>query len=128
MSQYEVAYENRFLKDLRRHRGLRKQIQQHIAQVLVDPYQGTERLGRIPGGLDLRGCRSVRVTRNFRILFVICEECRQVPECQFCFCEGLPDKTVVFLTVGPHEKAYLLREAQEELYTVSSGKLPAMKP
>ena len=122
MSQYEVAYESRFLKDLRRYWGLRKQIQQHITQVLVDPYQGTERLGRIPGGLDLRGCRSERVTRNFRILFVICEECRQVPECQVCFCEGLPDKTVVFFTVGPHEKAYLLRETEEELYTVSSSK------
>jgi mRNA-degrading endonuclease RelE of RelBE toxin-antitoxin system len=120
MSQYEVAYESRFLKDLRRYRGLRKQIQQHITQVLVDPYQGTERLGRGAGRLDLHGCRSVRVTRNFRILFVICEECRQVPECQFCFCKGLSDRTVVFLAVGPHEKAYSLREVAE-LYTFGNG-------
>jgi len=119
MSQYEVAYESRFPKDLRRYRGLRKQIQRHITQVLVDPYQGTERLGRDAGRLDLRGCRSIRVTRNFRILFVICEECRQVPECQFCLCEGLSDRTVVFLTVGPHEKAYSLREV-EEPYTFGS--------
>ncbi len=41
--------------------------------------------------MDLRGCRSVRVTRNFRIIFVVCEECRRVPECRFFFCEGLPD-------------------------------------
>ena len=74
MSQYEVAYESRFLKDLRRYHSLRKQIQRHIAQVLANPYQGTERLGHRVGGLNLRGCRSIRVTRNFRILFVICEE------------------------------------------------------
>ncbi|MEA3339884.1 MAG: hypothetical protein U9R15_07950, partial [Chloroflexota bacterium] len=66
------------------------------------------------------GCRSARVTRNFRIIFVICEECRQVPECRFCLCEGLPDRTVVFLTVGPHEKAYRLREAVEP-YAVGGG-------
>jgi hypothetical protein len=56
-----------------------------MAQVLSDPYQDTERLGKQAGGLGLRGCRSVRVTRNFRIIFVICEECRRVPECRFCF-------------------------------------------
>jgi hypothetical protein len=44
----------------------------------------------LSGRLDLRGCRSVA-------------------ECRFCFCEGLPDKTVVFLTVGPHDRAYTMR-------------------
>ncbi|MBC8253723.1 MAG: hypothetical protein H8E35_06805 [Ardenticatenia bacterium] len=120
MSRYQPAFEDRFVRNQRRYRSLRKQIQRHVDQVLDDPYTGTERLGRIPGGLDLRGCRSVRVTRNFRILFVICEECRQVPECQFCFCEGLSDRTVVFLAVGPHEKVYSLREV-EEPYTLSNG-------
>ncbi len=85
MSQYKVAYESRFSKYLRRYRSLRKQIYRHIAQVLADPYQGTERLGHRAGGLDLRGCRSVRVTRNFRILFVICEECRKCRNANFVF-------------------------------------------
>jgi len=79
-----------------------------MAQVLSDPYQDTERLGERADGLDLR------VTRNFRIIFVVCEECRRVPECRFCFCEGLPDETVVFLTVGPHERAYAMREEAME--------------
>ena len=57
------------------------------------------------------------MTRNFRIIFVVCEECRRVPECQFCFCEGPPDKTVVFLTVGPHERAYAMREEAVEYKT-----------
>lgn len=85
-----------------------------MAQVLADPYARTERLGKVSGGIDLRGCRSVRVTRNFRIIFVVCEECRRVSECKFCLCEELPDETVIFLTVGPHERAYAVREEQAE--------------
>ena len=34
----------------------------------------------------------------------------RVPECGFCFCENLPNETVVFLTVGPHDRAYAIRE------------------
>jgi len=109
---YKVELTPLFEKNLRRYRSMRKHIQRHVNQVSADPYQDTERLGKQAGGLDLRGCRSVRITRNFRILFVVCEECRRVPECRFCFCEGLPDETVVFLTVGPHERAYAMREEE----------------
>ena len=45
---------------------------------------------------------------------VVYEECRRVTECQYCFCEGLPDRTVVFLTVGPHGRAYALKEPAVE--------------
>lgn len=110
MSRYQCVLEDRFVRNQRRYRSLQKHIQRHVNKVLDDPYRGTERLGKRADGLDLRGCRSVRVTRNFRIIFVICEECRRVPECRFCFCEGLLDETVVFLTVGPHERAYAMRE------------------
>jgi mRNA-degrading endonuclease RelE of RelBE toxin-antitoxin system len=114
MSRYQCVLEDRFVRNQRRYRSLQEHIQRHVDQVLDDPYRGTERLGKRAGGLDLRGCRSVRVTRNFRIIFVICEECRRVPECRFCFCEGLPNETVVFLTVGPHERAYAMREEEIE--------------
>ena len=114
MSRYHCVLEDRFVRNQRRYRSLQEHIQRHVDQVLDDPYRGTERLGKRAGGLDLRGCRSVRVTRNFRIIFVICEECRRVPECRFCFWEGLPDETVVFLTVGPHERAYAMREEEIE--------------
>jgi len=85
-----------------------------MARVLENPYHNTERLGHEPGQANLRGCRSARIDRNFRLVFVICEECRAVPECEYCFCEGLPDQTVVFLTVGTHERAYALRESEAE--------------
>jgi mRNA-degrading endonuclease RelE of RelBE toxin-antitoxin system len=112
--EYRGEFEDQFLKNERRYSSLRKLIQAHVDEILEDPYRDSEPLGWLPKGKDLRGCRSVRVTRGFRILFVICEECRRVPECRYCFCEGLPDQTVVFLTVGPHQQAYTVHERPVE--------------
>ncbi len=46
---------------------------------------------------------------SYQPIFVICEECRKEPDCDYCYCEGLADQTVVFLTVGPHDKAYAIK-------------------
>jgi mRNA-degrading endonuclease RelE of RelBE toxin-antitoxin system len=102
-------YHPRFARDLKTYSSLRERIHKKIGQISANPYAGTERLGHPPGALNLKGCRSARVGQNFRIIFVICEECRKEPECEYCFCEGLDDRTVVFLTVGPHEKAYRMQ-------------------
>ena len=109
MGEYRAFYEARFVRSLTRYSSLRQRIQQRVEQILEDPYDRTERLGRVPRGLDLRGCRSARVGRNFRIIFVICEECRHIKECQYCFCADREDKTVVFLAIGPHARAYTMR-------------------
>jgi Txe/YoeB family toxin of Txe-Axe toxin-antitoxin module len=74
MSRYQPVLEDRFVRNQRRYRSLRKHIQRHVDQILDDPYTGTERLGWMSGGKDLRGCRSISVTSNFRIIFVVCEE------------------------------------------------------
>ena len=109
MSNYEAVYEKLFVHNLRRYSSMRQGIKRRVEQVLINPYYNTEILGDPSGKLNLLGCRSVRVDRNFRIIFVICEECRDIPESEYCFCENLPDKTVVFLTVGPHDKAYAIK-------------------
>lgn len=109
MSDYETAYEERFVRNLRRYSSIRQNIKRRVERVLSDPYQNTEDLVDVSGKLNLRGCRSARIDRNFRIIFVICEECRNIPECEYCFCNDLPDKTVIFLTVGPHDRAYALK-------------------
>ena len=49
--------------------SLRQRIQQRVQQILTDPYDRIERLGRISGGLDLRGCRSARVDRKLSVNF-----------------------------------------------------------
>lgn len=120
-NHYQEGFGPRFVKGYRRYKSLHRRIDQKMAQVLSNPYQDTERLGKQAGGLDLRGCRSVRITRNFRIIFVICEECRRVPQCRFCFCEGLLDETVVFLTVDPHERAYAVREEEIDYAVAREG-------
>jgi len=61
----------------------------------------------ISGKLNLTGCCSIRIDRNFRTIFVICEECIEIPTCKYCFCDDLDPKTIIFLTVGPHGKAYI---------------------
>jgi mRNA-degrading endonuclease RelE of RelBE toxin-antitoxin system len=109
MSDYGGVYEERFLENLRRYASLRPQIKQRVERVLVNPYLNTELLTDPSGKLNLHGCRSARVDRSFRIIYVVCEECRRVPECCYCFCEGLPDNTIVFLTVGPHDRAYTMK-------------------
>jgi len=109
VSDYEAVYEELFTRNLCRYSSIRQPIKRRIDRVLTDPYHNTEFLGDASGKLNLVGCRSARVDRNFRIVFVICEECRNIQECEFCFCENLPNKTVVFLTVGPHDKAYEIK-------------------
>jgi hypothetical protein len=104
MNDYGAVYEQRFTRNLQRYAALRSQIKRRVDRVLADPYVSTEFLSDEGGILDLRGCRSAAVGSSFRIIFVVCEECRRVPECQYCFCEGLPDNTIVFLTVGLHDR------------------------
>ena len=109
MNNYQAVYEKQFIRNLKRYTSIRQNIKRRVERVLFDPYMNTEFLGDASGRLNLIGCRSARIDKNFRIIFVICEECRLISECEYCFCEGLSDNTVVFLTVGPHDKAYAMK-------------------
>jgi len=109
MNEYIAQYEKQFVRNLKRYASMKDRIKKCVDHVIAAPYTRTELLGDISGKLNLKGCRSARVDRNFRIIFVICEECRRVPPCEYCFCEGLPDNTTIFLTVGPHDKAYAMK-------------------
>ena len=109
MNNYGAVYEKQFVRNLKRYSSLRERIRKKVERVLDDPYRNTEALANAGGQLNLKGCRSTRIDRNFRIVFVICEECRTIPDCEYCFCEDLPDKTVVFLTIAPHDRAYAIK-------------------
>lgn len=109
MSNFQAKYEKRFFENLQRYATIKTKIKKCVDQILENPRVRTELLHDMAGKLNLKGCRSIRVDRNFRIIFVICEECRRIPQCEYCFCENLPDDTVVFLTVGPHDKAYAMK-------------------
>jgi Txe/YoeB family toxin of Txe-Axe toxin-antitoxin module len=109
VTDYAEFYEERFHRNLSRYPQLRERLARLTRRIAHDPYHNSEPLGVQPGGLDLRGCRSFRIDRNFRIVFVVCEECRRIPACRYCYCEGLSDKSVVFLTFGPHRLAYAMK-------------------
>ncbi len=85
---FQPRYTARYIKHHRTFRSLRARIDSVEARILADPYVATELLGS-KGRLNLQGCRSARVGRNFRIIFVVCEECRKEPDCDYCYCEGL---------------------------------------
>jgi Txe/YoeB family toxin of Txe-Axe toxin-antitoxin module len=106
---YLAKYEKQFIKNLNRYSSLKNQIKRCTQRIISDPYFNTEFLSDKSGKLNLKGCRSIRLDRNFRIVFVICEECIQIPRCEYCFCDNLPDNAIIFLTVGPHDKAYSMK-------------------
>ncbi|MBI5195041.1 MAG: hypothetical protein HZA10_01825 [Nitrospirae bacterium] len=61
---------------------------------------------------ELKGTRSARITKSFRFIFSVCEECRarkfqNLVGCSSQLCGTMDVKTIVFLTVGTHDKAYL---------------------
>ncbi len=95
---YEGFFTDDFRDGLRDLSSLRKQIRKKIDAILLDPYYNTELLGK-GRWADLRGLRSKRVNRNIRIIFLICEETPH-PDCEH------EKQRILFLTVGPHDKAY----------------------
>ena len=110
---YQGFYSPTFFKNYDRHGNKRKKIDGLIDEILADPFSNTEPLGH-KEGKDLRGLRSVRIDRNFRILFCVWEEyqsktAKVLPLLPQTLQEKMPKNSVVFLTVGPHEKAYKLK-------------------
>ena len=72
---YHDAYLKPFIKNYEKFKSLLSRIDKKCVQVLKNPYTSTEFLADTSHGLNLKGCRSIRVDRNIRIIFVICEEC-----------------------------------------------------
>ncbi len=107
---YEPIFLQEFQRGLKKHSSIARQIKRRVDRILADPYYNSELLTK--KGVDLRGKRSARVTRNFRIIYAVCEECinrsfkaRGYNDCPDCN-KTEPDKVIIFFVVGPHEKAY----------------------
>jgi Txe/YoeB family toxin of Txe-Axe toxin-antitoxin module len=102
-------YKPQFAKDVKTYAAMKKQIEKKVKKILADPYFNSEPLEK-KGKHDLRGLRSKRIDKNFRIIFAICEECKQLfpakgKPCRYCKAD-LPTKSVVFFTVRPHKIVY----------------------
>ena len=109
--KYTPKFRPQFDRDIKRYANHKARIKKKVLAILEDPYHNTEPLDDRPGH-SLKGIRSKRIDRNFRILFSVCEECRRLfPRqsaalpCRHCHAD-LPGTTVIFFAAGPHEKIY----------------------
>jgi Txe/YoeB family toxin of Txe-Axe toxin-antitoxin module len=107
---FNSKFKPQFLKDIKKYKSYKERIQKKVDSIINDPYYNSEMLENRPN-YNLFGLRSKRIDRNFRIIFAICEECRNLfsekdeKPCYFCD-KDLSDKTIIFFCVQPHEKVY----------------------
>ena len=115
--KYFDIYTDTFGKNIKKYSTIKNQTKKKIDRILQNPYHSTEPLLNKTSNkkyLNLSGFRSYRIDRNFRIIFIICEEWiklksekQKVADCPMCkdlFKEN--PKTIIFLTVASHDIAY----------------------
>jgi len=94
LGNYKPLYSPRFKEQLKQlsQRDVSK-IEQQISDLLSDPWHNTEFLKG-----QYRGKRKIWLNRLDRLVFVICEECRESGHRSFnqcADCDSVPDNTVV---------------------------------
>ena len=106
MNHYKPYFTKEFNDRIQKYQSLKKQIASKVRQLLKDPYRAAKS-EQVVG--NLKGLRSSRVTRSMRIIYAICEECRQHGDqelvgCSSELCERMDNNVVIFLTFDVHEK------------------------
>lgn len=79
-------------------------VEKRLDDLRNDPYAGSYFLV----GATLKGKRALHAGK-LRIVFAICEECRELEHTRFndCYdCDEIPDNTIVVFTVDSHDRAY----------------------
>ena len=98
--QFEAA----FLKAVKKHSSIKMQVKKKVDMILENPIAFGEPLKG-----NLQGFYSCPVKRSFIIIYLYCDVCRKkgddtVIACSDC--EDVPDQTVKFVLLGPHDAAY----------------------
>jgi mRNA-degrading endonuclease YafQ of YafQ-DinJ toxin-antitoxin module len=96
------------LQQAKKYQHIKKLLANKIKLLVENPYTSCK--SELLVG-ELKGLRSARITKSFRVIFSVCEECRarkfqKLVGCSLSICERLDLKTIVFLTIGPHDKIY----------------------
>jgi len=103
----KAKFEKAFLKGVRKHSGIKKQIEQKVRQIMEHPVE----LGEPLKG-SLRGFYSCPIKRNFILIYLYCAACRKKGDDEFvaCFdCLDNADETIKFVLLGPHDEAYNIK-------------------
>ena len=100
----ESRFETAFLKAVKKHASIKKQVKQKVDMIIENPVAFGEPLKG-----NWQGFYSCPVKRNFIIIYLYCEICRKkgddvVVACSECL--DTPDQTIKFVLLGPHDKAY----------------------
>ena len=100
----KAEFEKAFLKGVRKHSSIKKQIEQKVRQIIEHPVE----LGEPLKG-KLRGFYSCAVKRNFIIIYLYCAACRKKGDAEFVACSNCSttsDETIKFVLLGPHDEVY----------------------
>ena len=100
----EPRFETAFLKAVKKHASIKKQVKQKVDMIIENPVAFGEPLKG-----SWQGFYSCPVKRNFIIIYLYCEICRKkgddvVVACSEC--QDTPDQTIKFVLLGPHDKTY----------------------
>ncbi|MEA3334088.1 MAG: type II toxin-antitoxin system mRNA interferase toxin, RelE/StbE family [Pseudomonadota bacterium] len=100
----ESRFEKAFLKAVKKHASIKKQVKQKVDMIIENPVAFGEPLKG-----NWQGFYSCPVKRNFIIIYLYCEICRKkgddvVVACSKC--QDTPDQTIKFILLGPHDEAY----------------------
>lgn len=106
----KTVFSPEFKKNLKRYHNIKKIIERKIEQLKTNPLGLAE-----PLKYDLQGLNSCTVKRSYLIVYAYCRECRskqneQINNCRPC--KTLPDDTLIFLTVAPHDYAYKIDKSK----------------
>ncbi|WP_413911185.1 hypothetical protein [Desulfobacula sp.] len=100
----EAKFEKAFLKAVKKHAGIKKQIEQKVRQIIKHPIEIGEPLKG-----NFRGFYSCPVKRNFIIIYLYCGVCRKKGDDEFVACSDCsttPNETIKFVLMGPHDAVY----------------------
>lgn len=115
MSHYKPLYHPNFLRRLKKKKfaSWKPGLQEAVRKILADPYKARyKKLGK-KYRYDYRGKSSYKLGNGDRIIYMICEECKNDREdyqlnleyncARYCNIQSSKE-TVVFLTFGSHKE------------------------
>ncbi len=100
----KVLFEDDFFKALKKYSSIKKQVQKKVDMIISSPVTMGEPLKG-----NLQGFYSCPVKRNFIIIYLYCDICRKKEDDTVVLCSDcktMPDDTLKFILLGPHDKAY----------------------
>ena len=100
----EIKFESAFLKAVKKHSSIKKQVRKKIDMIIENPIAIGEPLKG-----NWQGFYSCPVKRNFIIIYLYCAICRKKKDDAVVLCsdcKATEDQTLKFLLLGPHDKTY----------------------